>query len=57
MATLEQRVQTLEAGQTGQLAALPVVLPDDAPAAEIERLRAQGIEVFTMTHAVERFAP
>lgn len=57
MATLERRIQTLEAGQTGQSGALPVVLPDDAPTAEIERLRAQGVEAFTMAQAVERFAP
>ena len=52
--SIRARLEALEhSGEpTGQL---PTILPDDAPDSEIERLRAQGLEVYRYSDGVGLF--
>ena len=54
MATLEKRLQALEAIKP-QTRALPTVLPDDTSDADLNRLRAAGVEAYRFSDAVELF--
>jgi hypothetical protein len=58
MTSLERRIEALEGPRDPQRE-LPHVPPDDAPQAEIDRLRRRGVEVYRFSdqEAVERFAP
>lgn len=61
MKKLESRLQVLEnapRAPDGRLPRpLPIVLSDDAPQAEIDALRARGLEAYRFSEAVEVFAP
>ena len=54
MATLEKRLQALEAIKP-QIGASPTVLPDDASEADLDRMRAAGVEAYRFADAVELF--
>lgn len=53
MRELEKRLKALETPPDAK--PLPVVLADDAPDGEIDRLRRAGLEVYRLSDAVELF--
>lgn len=55
MSTLHRRLQALEGTKDSHARALPTVLPDDTPEADLDRLRAAGREVYRLSDAVELF--
>ncbi len=54
MARLDERLRALERIEP-EAGALPIVLPDDAPESELERLRAIGRKVYRWSDAPEQF--
>jgi hypothetical protein len=54
MASLESRLQTLEQKPDTQ-ALLPTIVADDTTEAELEAMRARGIDAHRMRDAVEFF--
>ena len=59
MKDIERRVERLEGPQEWRAGRLPTIVPDDAPQAEIDRLRRRGIDVhrFGDPATIDRFAP
>lgn len=55
MTTLHRRLLALEGATDSHARALPMVVPDDTPADELERLRRGGREVYHWRDAVELF--
>lgn len=55
MRTIERRLQVLEGTTDSHAKPLPMVVPDDTPADELERLRRGGREVYRWRDAVELF--
>ena len=55
MATLKTRLEALEAPSDHDGKPLPMVVPDDTRADELERLRRAGREVYRWSDAVELF--
>jgi hypothetical protein len=55
MNQFERRVRALEQADTPIEGQLPTVLADDAPEAELERLRAAGVEVYRFSDGVGLF--
>lgn len=53
--SLSRRLMALEVPPDINGKPLPTVVPDDTPAAEIERLRRAGLEVYHLRDAVEVF--
>ena len=55
MRTIERRLQVLEGAADSHAKPLPMVVPDDTTADELERLRRGGREVYRWRDAVELF--
>jgi len=53
--SFNRRLAALEQARKPTEAALPTLLPDDAPDSELERLRALGLVVYRFSDAVELF--
>ena len=54
-AALSRRLRALEVPPDINGKPLPMVVPDDTPADELERLRRAGLEVYRLSDAVEVF--
>ena len=53
--SLSRRLLALEVPPDINGKPLPMVVPDDTPADELERLRRAGLEVYRLSEAVELF--
>jgi hypothetical protein len=53
--TLSARLRRLEIGRADGTRRLPVVLRDDAPQAQLDRMREGGIEAYRFAEAVDLF--
>lgn len=55
MNQIERRVCALERADNPDVGQLPTLLPDDAPEADLERLRAGGVVAHRFSDGVELF--